>query len=249
MNDIKTIDELSNIKVKDIVTINYKTAEVLEKYKIDFCCNGNISLNEVLRDRESDKQKIVDELLSVIKNETVKSENFNDWGILELINYIVDVHHKYVLEAVPRISSFLDKVVEKHGSKYQYLTEIKLLFNQLSKELENHMMKEERILFPYMKYLVECQKFNEKPKTSGFGSINNPIRQMEVEHDSAGNILHKLRYLTNDYKLPDDACTTFSLVYEELKEFEKDMHKHIHLENYILFPKSIELEKNLLKQN
>jgi regulator of cell morphogenesis and NO signaling len=127
------------------------------------------------------------------------------------------------------------------------LSEVQNLFTKVAEEMKSHMMKEEQILFPLIKYLAETQKFNEKPKTGGFGTIKNPIRQMEAEHVSAGNAMDTIRKFTSNYVLPDDACTTFQVTYQELDEFEKDLHKHVHLENNILFPRAIELEELLIK--
>lgn len=238
-------DDLINLQLKDIVTQNYKTADVFEKYNIDFCWNGNRILNEVLKEVNEDSSKILDEILSVYKEENFTQYNFNNWNINGLIDHIVNVHHKYVNDAIPKIKEHLIKVEDTHGYKYQYLREVKLLFDEISYELINHMIKEEKILFPFMKYLIDCERYNEKPKLSSFGTIKNPIKQMEAEHNSAGNVMHKIRLLTNNYELPKDASATFSLTYKELKKFEQDLHKHIHLENYALFPKAIELENKL----
>ncbi len=247
MNPTINLDELLNTYIKDIVISNYKTAELLEKHNIDFCCNGKRLLKEVLESINIEGQTIINELLDVLNREEKQSNNFGKITLTELIDYIVNIHHKYVTEAIPKIKMHLEKVVSKHGEKYPYLSQIDLLFKQISKELENHMLKEEQILFPFIKYLVDCQKFGDKPKTDGFGTIRNPIHQMEIEHDSDGYTIHKIRHITDNYKLPEDACTTFTLTYEELKEFGNDLHKHNHLENYILFPKAIELEDTLIK--
>lgn len=156
-------------------------------------------------------------------------------------------HHSYVRKAVPNIDTHLDKIIAKHGSKYGYLQSIRNEFSVLANELMSHMQKEERILFPLIKYLEDSKKFNEKPKTGGFGSIKNPIMQMESEHLSAGAALENIRSFSKNFSLPGDACTTFKLTYNELIDFEKDLHKHIHLENNVLFPRAIELEDSLLR--
>ena len=163
-----------------------------------------------------------------------------------LIQYIVNNHHQYVRNAIPTITAHLQKTKAAHGNKYDFIAKIENTFARISMELTSHMMKEERILFPLIKYLADSKTFKEKPKTRGFGSVQNPIKQMEAEHISAGNEMEEIRALTNNYTLPEDSCATFQLTYNELAEFEKDLHKHIHLENNILFPRAIELEENLI---
>lgn len=246
--DINQTQELINLQLKELVASNFKTAEIFEKYNIDFCCNGQRTLQEVLTEKNIEPDEILNELIKTFHQEVLPNENFIEWNLIDLTNHIVNVHHSYVRDSIPKIKMHLEKINSKHGGKYSYLFEVKSLFEQISIELENHMMKEEKILFPLIKYLVDTEKFNERPKTQGYGSIKNPIRQMELEHDNAGNIMHTIRKITNDYDLPEDACTTFSLTYEELKDFEKDLHIHIHLENNILFPKAIELENKLLNK-
>jgi regulator of cell morphogenesis and NO signaling len=164
-----------------------------------------------------------------------------------LTQYIVNNHHAYVKKAIPEITAHLEKVKNAHGKKHQFIGEVQNTFALIAEELTNHMIYEERILFPIIKYLTESQRFTERPKTGGYGTIKNPIRQMEAEHVSAGGAMEKIRALTNNYTLPSDACTTFQVTYKELDEFEKDLHKHVHLENNILFPRAIELEELLLK--
>ncbi|MGK9369099.1 hemerythrin domain-containing protein [Melioribacter sp. Ez-97] len=166
----------------------------------------------------------------------------------KLCVYIVDKHHGYLYEKLPVINELIRKVVNAHGEKYGYLNELKKEFRLLSEELNGHMAKEERVLFPLIKYLVETKKLGEKPKTRGYGTINNPVAQMVREHDLAAERLSVFKKITDNYKLPADACTTFSLLYECLKEFEYDLHLHIHLENNILFPKSVELENQLINR-
>lgn len=241
-----TIHKWIDLQLKDIVTSNFKTAEIFEKYNIDFCCNGKRTLRDALKENGIDQNIIIEELEKVNTQNDSTKENYSEWNLIDLINHIVDTHHSYVRNTIPTIKSHLEIITSKHGTNHPFLHDVKSLFNDLSEEMVAHMMKEEQILFPLIKYIVETERYNEKPKTRGYGSVQNPIRQMEVEHDRAGNIMHKIRQLTNEYDLPTDACTTFALTYDELKEFEKDLHKHVHLENNILFPKTIELESSML---
>lgn len=244
---IKSANNFAHLKVKDVVTENFHAAELFEKLGIDFCCNGNRPLQEALEEKQISNNKFFEELNKV--NQSISSENqrYAEWDLNFLAQYIVNNHHTYVKNAIPEITAHLQKVYNAHGKKYPYIAEVQSTFALVAEEMTNHMMKEERILFPIVKYLTESQKFNEKPKTGGFGTIKNPIRQMEAEHVSAGGAMEKIRTLTNNYFLPEDACTTFQVTYKELDEFEKDLHKHVHLENNILFPRAIELEELLMK--
>lgn len=234
-------------KIKDIVIENFRAAELFEKYGIDFCCNGNRLLHEALEEKKISGDKFLEELKKVNKSITSENSKYNEWDLNLLTKYIVENHHSYVRKAIPEITTHLQKVQTAHGSKYSYIADVQNVFNQVANEMTSHMMKEERILFPLIKYLTEIQKFNEKPKTGGFGTIKNPIRQMEAEHVSAGNAMDTIRKFTGNYLLPEDACTTFQVTYKELDEFEKDLHKHVHWENNILFPRAIELEELLMK--
>ncbi|MCX6169430.1 MAG: iron-sulfur cluster repair di-iron protein [Ignavibacteriales bacterium] len=244
---VKSTNDFSLLKVKDVVAENFYAVELFEKFGIDFCCNGNRSLQEALKEKQISNNKFLEELNKVNQSISSESQRYTEWDLNFLAQYIVNNHHTYVKNAIPEITAHLEKVKSAHGKKYSYISEIQNIFALVAEELTNHMMKEERILFPIVKYLTESQRFNEKPKTGGYGTIKNPIRQMEAEHVSAGGAMEKIRALTNNYSLPADACTTFQVTYKELDEFEKDLHKHVHLENNILFPRAIELEELLLK--
>lgn len=244
---IKSIKDFSKIKVKDVVTENFQAAELFEKLGIDFCCNGNRSLQEALAEKKISNSEFLEELNKVNLSISSDNQRFSEWDLNFLAQYIVNNHHTYVKNAIPELTTHLQKVYNAHGEKYPYIADVQKIFNQVAEEMTNHLIKEERILFPLIKYLTETQKFNEKPKTGGFGTIKHPIRQMETEHVSAGGAMEKIRTLTNNYSLPEDACATFQVTYKELDEFEKDMHKHIHLENNILFPRAIALEEELIK--
>lgn len=239
-------DSFPQRKIKDIVAENFHTVPLFEKYKIDFCCKGQRSIQEAIDEKKLSINEFYDELSKVYESAISDVKSFEEWDLVELSDYIVATHHVYVKNAIPLITLHIEKVINAHSKKYPFLLELQHVFGALANEMNAHMMKEEKILFPLIKYLVDTSKFNEKPKTSGFGTIKNPVNQMESEHISAGSATEKLRELTDDYKLPEDACTTFQVLYKELNEFEFDLHKHVHLENNILFPRAIKLEEKLL---
>ncbi len=239
--------DLTKIKIKEIVTQNFHAAQLFEKYGIDYCCNGNRPLFEVLEEKKLSPEKILTQLNELKQTTSDDSNPYGEWELDFLAQYIVNTHHRYVKNAIPQIADHINKIVNAHGKKYSYLLEMHEVFAFIAEDLTQHMMKEEKILFPLIKYLVETKKFNEKPKTGGYGTIKGPINKMEQEHAAAGNATAKIRELSNGFSLPPDACATFRVTYQELEEFEKDLHKHVHLENNILFPRAIELEEELLK--
>jgi regulator of cell morphogenesis and NO signaling len=249
MNEIKlkdaTVEELIGKTLAEIVTDNIRSAIVFEEYGLDFCCKGNRSLKAACSDKNLDTQKIVDELTNFSYDGNGK-ENSSEWQLDFLVDYIINNHHQYVRRMIPVITLHADKVASVHGKNHPETLRIADLFLAVREELEMHMMKEERILFPQIKQMVLTQKENSQFFPPPFGTIQNPIRMMEFEHTSAGDALSQIRELSNNYTHPEDACNTFKALFSELKEFEEDLHKHIHLENNILFPKSITLEAELI---
>jgi regulator of cell morphogenesis and NO signaling len=240
--------ELKNFLLRDIVTKNFHTAEVFEKYGLDFCCNGNRPLSEACEKKGINPDTVVNEVGEILTSESTDNNHYNEWELDFLVQYIINNHHAYVRKAIPQIQAHCKKVATVHGDNHPHMKKVKELFDEVAEEMQSHMQKEETILFKIIRYLVDSQRFNEKPKTGGFGSVKNPIDAMESEHDMAGGKMEQIRDLTNNYTLPEDACSTFALTYKQLDEFEKDLHKHVHLENNILFPKSIKLEEELLKK-
>jgi len=249
MNDLKlkdaTVDILVEKTLAEIVTENIRAAIIFEEYGLDFCCRGNRNLKEACSDKNVDVQKIVNELAN-LSDTGSGTQNVNDWQLDFLVDYILNNHHQYVRRMIPVISLHADKVASVHGKNHTETLQIADLFLAVREELQMHMMKEERILFPQIKQMVLIKNENIQFFPPPFGTIQNPIRMMEYEHTSAGDALYQIRELSNNYTHPEDACNTFKALYSELKEFEEDLHKHIHLENNILFPKSIILEAELL---
>lgn len=243
-NSTKT--DLAEKKVKEFVVENFKTAKLFEKYGIDYCCNGNRPLKDSLSEKNIEIDTFIPELKKILGGDKSDDQIFSLMDLVSLSQYIVNTHHKYVKEAIPVIETHLDKVVNAHSNNHPELNNIRHEFSLLAADMLAHMDKEEKILFPLIKYLVESKRYNEAPKSSGYGTVKNPIKKMEQEHQSAGNEMEIIHNLSNGFKLPEDACSTYTVTYKELEEFEKDLFKHIHLENNILFPKAIELENELL---
>jgi regulator of cell morphogenesis and NO signaling len=219
-------------------------ARIFERFGIDYCCGGskplhsacrqaNVSLDEVLRCLEEASQP----------DPSLQTEvNIPNGTLAELIAHILTVHHAYVKTEVPRIKQLLWKVVAVHGSSHPELAAVQQAFHVLGEELVAHMMKEELILFPYIGTLEQARSHGKPAPRPAFGSISNPVRMMELEHESSGRALEAIRRLTTAYTPPESACFSYKTLYSALKDFEADLHQHVHLENNLLFPRSIALE-------
>ena len=237
--------------IGEIVAKNFRAVQVFEKFGLDFCCGGEKTISEACENKGLNAENVVTELNHSLENgkmwdsEAAKGPDFNSWELDFLVDYIINTHHIYVMKALPAINVHAQKVASKHGVNHPEVISIADLFANLKEELEAHLQKEEKMLFPYIKSLVNLKKNNIEMQFPPFGTVNNPVKVMEHEHENAGEILGWLNKLSNNYSAPDDACTTYKVLYEELKEFENDLHTHIHLENNILFPKAIKLEKEL----
>jgi regulator of cell morphogenesis and NO signaling len=241
------MENLMKKTVGSIVAADYRTASVFEKNGIDFCCKGNTELSKACESRNIDSEQVVKELNAIGEKQT-ESIEFNSLSLDSLANYIEVKHHRYVRNTMPQLQTFLEKLCHVHGQRHPELKQIKELFDDGVNKLTSHMKKEELILFPYVRKLYESRRNATNPEPSQFGSVQNPINAMEIEHETEGNRFSEIRSITGNYTIPEDACTTYKVTYWMLKEFEEDLHIHIHLENNILFPKAIELEEFILHE-
>jgi len=230
--------------VAEVVTENIKAAHVFKKYGIDFCCGGGITIQKACTKNGVDYAILGKELEDIDENAR-KAYNYDNWDLSFLTDHIINIHHKYVEESIPIMLQYAAKVASVHGHHYKEVVEINKLVIEVAKELAVHMKKEELILFPFIKQLYIADKKKSKPDLPLFGSVNNPIELMENEHENAGDIFKQIAKLSNNYTPPEEACNTFRALYAKLDEFEQDLHLHIHLENNILFPKTIQLEQKL----
>ena len=233
-----------NLTVAEVVTHNIKAGDVFQKNGIDFCCGGNVALKAICEKNKISFDTVVQDL-EVALNEVSTAHNYDSWDLDFLSEYIINTHHKYVQEATVALIQYSDKVARVHGDNHPEVVEINKDFHALAQELEMHMHKEEMILFPFIKQLANAKKNNLTLAQPHFGTIQNPINMMEAEHDGAGDIIKNIKSLTNDFTPPEGACNTFKLLYSKLEEFQNDLFQHIHLENNILFPKAIRMEKEL----
>ncbi|WP_440999251.1 iron-sulfur cluster repair di-iron protein [Fodinibius sp. SL11] len=230
--------------VGQIVKDDYRTAQIFQQYKLDFCCGGNHTIEEACAKNDIDPS-VVYSALEELNSDGQKDDNYDQWSLDFLVDYIVNNHHEFTRNKLPEIGKYAKKVAKVHGDRHEELHEIYYEFTMLHTEIFNHLDKEERILFPYIKELVEAEKNGTKPEKPEFEEAANPIAMMEEEHDEAGTSIAKIRKLSNDFTPPEDACTTYRILFKNLEAFEQDLHKHVHLENNILFPKALELEQRL----
>ncbi len=234
--------EVTNQKtVAEVVTKNIKSAHIFKKHGIDFCCGGGITIEKACLKNRVD-YAVLKEELDAIDSVTSNAYNYNSWKLDFLVDHIVNVHHTYVEENIPLLLQYANKVAKVHGHHYTEVVKINALFTDVANELTTHMKKEELILFPFIKKLANAEKEGTTLETPHFGTVNNPIKMMEDEHENAGNLFKEIAKLSNNYTPPEGACNTFKALYAKLEEFEQDLHQHIHLENNILFPKAIQLE-------
>ena len=229
--------------VRDIALENPATIRVFEAFGIDYCCGGKKPLTEAC----TAKNLSVDEVLEALESTGPAEREIENWSAQPLgvlAAHIVNTHHAYVRRELPRLSELAEKVVRRHGDTKPELPAIQLKLNELGEELLQHCAKEELVLFPYITKF-ERAIADRTPKPHGcFGSVTNPIAMMTQEHDSAGALVAQMRELSSDFTPPVGACPTFHAFYLGLHEFEQDLHQHIHLENNILFPRAIDMERS-----
>lgn len=226
--------------IGELVANDYRTAAVFKKHNIDFCCNGNRTIENACTQKNISIDKLLQALQEVQTLSSTTISEFNAWPVDLLADYIEKKHHRYVEQRIQDILPFLNKVAKVHGGNHPELLEIQALFLASVAELTTHMKKEELVLFPYIRKMVTSTQNIQAPP---FGSVQNPIQMMLHEHNIEGERFRKIAELSNNYTPPSDACNTYKVTYAMLKEFEDDLHLHIHLENNILFPKAIEMEK------
>jgi regulator of cell morphogenesis and NO signaling len=238
------MNELASQTLAQIVTNDHRTATVFEKYHLDFCCKGKRSLQQACTEQNIS----VDELLNELEGASSTNQAnfpFDKLSLSQLAEYIVSNHHAYVKKESPQLLAYAEKVNSKHGQRHPELFKIFEAVAAIKKEMETHMHKEEAILFPRIQELENFSKHEHGDIKLSVSYLQAPITMMEQEHDHAGALLAEIRQLSENYTPPQDACTTYKLLFASLEAFEMDLHQHVHLENNILFPKAIALAKEL----
>jgi regulator of cell morphogenesis and NO signaling len=219
----------------DIVTKDFRAASILSEAGLDFCCGGNKTLETACREKGIGSEEILEKLEVLESQPVMPGQNFNDWQLGFLCDYIVNTHHSFVRKNIPVLSSYTKKIRDVHGDRHPELAEVSELFDKLGYDLIEHMDNEEKVLFPAIRKAVN------NGDGDALKTISSEISRMHGEHESAGGTMDKINVITGHYKLPQDGCNTFAVTYNLLKQFEDDLHIHVHLENNILFPKSLKL--------
>lgn len=238
----------SETLIGDIVRTNYSAARVFENHGIDYCCGGNIPINHACSQDGIDENLLIRQLEALLERRDRSSEYIENLPLTELSDYIVETHHGYIHDTAPFIREKLKKLCEVHGDHHPELSEIREMFDTASVNLLLHMEKEETILFPYIRDM-ENLKLNEARKKMKAEKMSSPIHQFREEHQAEGDRFRKMSEITNNFRVPADGCNTYQVTYRTLDEFVKDLHRHIHLENNVLFPKFIKLEKELMQKS
>jgi regulator of cell morphogenesis and NO signaling len=217
--------------VGEIVSIMPKASEVFKEYNIDFCCGGNRSLKEAIGEQKLNELEVLGKLDRAYEEvrKFADQADFREMSPSELIDYIVNMHHAYVKKILPELSELTAKILRVHGPNHGDLFKVHKLFHSLKTELEQHLIKEEEILFPMIKEYDSGQSKGLPER------ITAVLMETEDEHESAGGVLKELRKITRDYKVPEDGCSTYCKTFDKLQELEADLFQHIHLENNILF--------------
>jgi regulator of cell morphogenesis and NO signaling len=230
--------------IREMVIEQAALAHLFERHGIDYCCNAEDTLEAACAKKGLDVESI---LLEIRNLEPTRSYSFlhcDLWDLEFLVDYIVRNHHKYLQETMPVLATQLKKLIDHHGEKYPYLKPVAMLFAEAQHEMEQHMRKEEMILFPYIKSLASAKEFSRARPRAPFFSVDGPLARMEEEHADMGMILLRIRALLNDFHIPDSACNTYRSVVKGMQAFIKDVHQHVHLENNLLFPRARMLEQS-----
>ncbi|MGE0103662.1 MAG: iron-sulfur cluster repair di-iron protein [Blastocatellales bacterium] len=227
--------------VAELALNNPASTRVLEKYGIDYCCGGRRPIGEACREAGVD----FDTLVGMIEAAPAGGADWRQEPVSRLIDHILETHHVFTRSELARITGLLDKVCNRHGENHPELLNLRERFEVLRGDLIPHMLKEEQVLFPYLRQLEHAVDTGARPPEPFFMTVRNPVRMMEREHDTAGDLLRELRALTHDYTPPEDACMSYKALFNALSDIEADLHRHIHLENNVLFPRAVEMESSI----
>ncbi len=232
---------IKNGTIGEIVAADFRTAKVFEKHGIDFCCGGNVALAAICTEKGLDLAKVSNELAAVQNEPAQRSENYSAWALPFLVDYIVNTHHAYLKENDEQIVAYTQKIAEVHGVHHPEVIEIATLFAKIAIDMAAHLQNEEEVFFPAIKRADAARVAGHSPDEKDRETIRFTLITLEREHEEIGDAVHTIRHLSKNYEIPSDVCNTFMVTYQKLKEFEDDLHKHVHLENNILFPKAAQL--------
>jgi len=230
-----------NITIGDIVAADFRTATVFEKHGIDFCCGGKVALAAACREKGLELDMITMELEAVQDKPAERNQNYSSWSLPFLCDYIVNTHHAYLRENDEQIVAYARKIADVHGSHHPEVIRIATIFEKIAADMVGHLKEEEEVLFPAIKRADAARISGFTADAADLEAIRVSLLTLHREHEEIGDAIHEIRHLAKDYAIPDDVCNTFMLTYKKLREFEDDLHKHVHLENNILFLKAAQL--------
>jgi regulator of cell morphogenesis and NO signaling len=235
--------------VRDLVIDDYRIADVFRKWGINYCCGGNLPLEDACSVKQINLSDVKQDLSQATRNIRLSNSTaFNEWPVPFLTDYIVYVHHSYLKIALPQLRQLMASFVPGHLKKYPYLANVHQTFQDLADELDEHIKEEEESIFPYVKQINSTYSQKETYGSLFVRTMRKPMAQIiEKEHGRIASLLKQLRTLTNNYSFGPDACANYQVIYNKLKELDADLVQHKHLENNILFPKALEMEKSLLQ--
>jgi regulator of cell morphogenesis and NO signaling len=226
-----------NRTIGEIVAEDYRAAAVFEKHGVDFCCGGQVTLADTCLEKGLDPARIIEEIGAVQNTPIERGRNYGSWSLSFLADYIINTHHTYLKENLEEIVASTQKIAQVHGERHPEVVEIAAIFAKIENDMLAHLRAEEEVCFPAIKRVEEAQKAGLSPSVEDIETIRHSLENFHLEHEEIGDAAHKIRDLAKGFALPDDACNTFMITYQKLQEFEDDLHKHVHLENNILFPK------------
>ncbi len=237
------IDE--STPIADIVVAYPQTRRLLEEIGIDYCCGGRQTLERACDAQGLSPRETAEQLRRIAETEAARKSGrpaLSEIPLAELADYVVETHHTFLKSELPRLAVLLQRVRTVHRQRHgRMLDALGVPFDRLRTDVEMHLAKEEDILFPLIREMEAFLEGNGPEPMMYCGSIENPVTQMEYEHEIAGAFLAEMRRIASDYDLPPDACESFKALYDGLRQLEDNLHEHIHIENNILFPKAVRL--------
>ncbi len=225
----------SDTTIGEIVANDFRAAALFKEAGIDFCCGGNKSLTKACEESGADAQILAAKIRDLDSDLVPGNQNFKEWELGFLSDYIMNTHHKFVLKNLPELVFYTQKIADVHGEHHPELIEVADLFTKINEELLQHLKNEEEVLFP----AIKAAGTNPSPETKA--TIISEITRMQDEHEFAGGAMDRINVLTHTYRIPEDACNTYRVSLKLLEQFEDDLHIHVHLENNILYPKALKL--------
>jgi len=240
------MQEFETKTIREIALEMPQTVRVFEDHNIDYCCGGRVPFAQACETAGVDPKTLSEKLETAVSGASeVATDSPSRKSPSDLIDYIIAKHHIFTRDEITRLNELMQKVCRKHGEQHRELFKLRDLFNEMAEDLLLHMRKEEAILFPFIKQMELADSGKFPAFAPPFGTVQNPVRMMMKEHDAAAEQFREMREITRNYQLPVDACPSFTGLYFGLRYLEKDLHRHVHLENNVLFDQAVALENRV----